>query len=165
MKLKAVLFAVIAAIATAAQAATASEMISVSAELTRDGKTVKRFELSGQNGVPLPYQDLTQIGFVESAVKIGGKWGPKSGTFAEGVSAVFTPRVTSDGQILVKYVFDYKKLIRFDKKMFGDVEVQRPVSEGYDHSSSFTINSGDQHEFTTVNQGVKWQLIIAAARQ
>jgi|LNAP01.1.fsa_nt_gb hypothetical protein len=165
MKLKAILFALLAAVATVTQAAPASEMISVSTEFIRDGKTLKKFEFLGQNGAPQPYQELTQIGYVESAVKNGKKWGPKPGTFVEGINAVITPRVSSGGEILVNYFFDYQKLIRFDKEMFGDVEVQRPISEVFNRSGKFIIPSGESREISAVVRGVKWQLIITAVRQ
>ena len=126
--MKAILFAIVT---TFAASASAADSIFVSTELTRNGVVVDNFAGSTTDGHTQPHSNIRLVKYRDSVTKDQ----TNMADLALGTKASFTPHITSDGRISLRFNVDYVELEKMAPVKVGNFTIDQPMTVGFKHAA------------------------------
>lgn len=156
--MKAILFAIVTTFAVSASAA---DSIFVSTELTRNGVVVDNFAGSTTDGHTQPHSNIRLIKYRDSVTKDQ----TNMADLALGTKASFTPHITSDGRISLRFNVDYVELEKMATVKVGNFTIDQPRTVGFKHAVRDIFTSGQKREYKDWGNGVEYIYTVSATKQ
>lgn len=145
--------------------ALASESITISYQLTKDGEVISKASSSVEEGHELPFFTGTQREYIKSATHDGYKKILSPGVVSTGFKMSVTPRMISGGKIFLNVKAEQVDLIAMDKAMSDNLEIEMPRIDTFKILQKASLTSGKPFEFSLGENeaGNKYVLVVTAS--
>lgn len=84
---------------------------------------------------------------------------------ALGTKASFTPHITSDGRISLRFNVDYVELEKMAPVKVGNFTIDQPMTVGFKHAARDIFASGEKREYKDWDNGVEYIYTVSATKQ
>lgn len=152
----------IAVMMLASCAASATEAVKITFELSKNGDVVNSASIPTLDGEAQEYRLGDEIGYIKDAEQAGDALNLTPGTVETGLTMTAIPKITKEGKVQLTVSGNHVDLIKMDTKPLekSSAVIESPDVDEHKIDLLFTAKSGEKQQFSWISSKTNSQYVL-----